>query len=100
MISGGEKQRLAVARLLLKNSPILFFDEAVSKVRPTGLCPKLSLYVQTSALDTYTEADVTRNINNVLLDKHRTSVFVAHRLKTIADAGERDLVLMSLRGTI
>ena len=31
MISGGEKQRLAVARLLLKDSPILFFDEAVSR---------------------------------------------------------------------
>jgi ABC transporter ATM len=69
MISGGEKQRLAVARLLLKDAPILIFDEA------------------TSALDTYTEADVMRNINTTLLDKKRTSVFVAHRLKTIADAG-------------
>lgn len=69
MVSGGEKQRLAVARLLLKDAPILIFDEA------------------TSALDTYTEADVMRNINTTLLDKKRTSVFVAHRLKTIADAG-------------
>ena len=65
----GEKQRLAVARLLLKDSPILFFDEA------------------TSALDTYTETDLIRNVNATLLDKHRTSVFIAHRLKTIADAG-------------
>lgn len=65
----GEKQRLAVARLLLKDSPILFFDEA------------------TAALDTYTETDLMRNVNATLLDKHRTSVFIAHRLKTIADAG-------------
>lgn len=68
MISGGEKQRLAVARLLLKDAPILFFDEA------------------TSALDTYTEADVMANINDALVARGRTSVFVAHRLKTIADA--------------
>lgn len=68
MISGGEKQRLAVARLLLKDAPILFFDEA------------------TSALDVYNEADVMRNINNTLLDNHRTSIFVAHRLKTISDS--------------
>lgn len=69
LTSSGEKQRLAVARLLLKDSPILFFDEA------------------TSALDTYTETDLIRNVNATLLDKHRTSVFIAHRLKTIADAG-------------
>ena len=53
----------------MKDSPILFFDEA------------------TSALDTYTETDLIRNVNATLLDKHRTSVFIAHRLKTIADAG-------------
>ncbi|KAK9894258.1 P-loop containing nucleoside triphosphate hydrolase protein [Cystobasidium minutum MCA 4210] len=79
MISGGEKQRLAVARILLKDSPILFFDEA------------------TSALDTYTEADVMRNINAVLQDAHRTSVFVAHRLRTIADA---DLIIVLKDGKV
>jgi ATP-binding cassette subfamily B (MDR/TAP) protein 7 len=69
MISGGEKQRMAVARLLLKNSPILFFDEA------------------TSALDVYTETELMRNINEVLLGGGKTSVFIAHRLRTISDAG-------------
>lgn len=90
MISGGEKQRLAVARLLLKNSPILFFDEAVSI--SSRVLTFTYFNMQTSALDTYTEADVTRNINNTLLDKQRTSVFVAHRLKTIADAGEPAII--------
>jgi len=67
MISGGEKQRLAISRLLLKDPPILFFDEA------------------TSALDTYTEQALMQNINSILKDKARTSVFVAHRLRTIFD---------------
>jgi ATP-binding cassette subfamily B (MDR/TAP) protein 7 len=70
MISGGEKQRLAVARLLLKDPEILFFDEA------------------TSALDVYTETELMRNINEVLGGGGKTSVFIAHRLRTISDAGE------------
>ena len=68
MISGGEKQRLAVSRLILKDPPLLFFDEA------------------TSALDTYTEQSLLQNINSILKDKARTSVFVAHRLRTISDS--------------
>lgn len=68
MISGGEKQRLAIARLLLKDPPLLFFDEA------------------TSALDTYTEQALLQNINSILKEKARTSVFVAHRLRTIFDS--------------
>lgn len=68
MISGGEKQRLAVSRLILKDPPILFFDEA------------------TSALDTRTEFSLMSNINSILKEKKRTSVFVAHRLRTILDA--------------
>lgn len=71
MISGGEKQRLAVARVLLKDPPIVFFDEA------------------TSALDAKTEADLMRNIRENLLDKKRTSIFIAHRLRTVVDAGRR-----------
>jgi ATP-binding cassette, subfamily B (MDR/TAP), member 7 len=67
MISGGEKQRLAVSRLILKDPPLLFFDEA------------------TSALDTYTEQTLLQNINSILKEKARTSVFVAHRLRTIFD---------------
>jgi ABC transporter ATM len=68
MISGGEKQRLAVSRLILKDPPILFFDEA------------------TSALDTYTEQALLQNINSILKEKARTSVFIAHRLRTIYDS--------------
>ncbi|KAL8771760.1 MAG: hypothetical protein Q9209_002951 [Squamulea sp. 1 TL-2023] len=68
MISGGEKQRLAVSRLILKDPPLLFFDEA------------------TSALDTHTEQALLQNINSILKDKARTSVFVAHRLRTIYDS--------------
>jgi ATP-binding cassette, subfamily B (MDR/TAP), member 7 len=68
MISGGEKQRLAISRLILKDPPLLFFDEA------------------TSALDTYTEQTLLQNINSILKEKARTSVFVAHRLRTIFDS--------------
>lgn len=68
MISGGEKQRLAVSRLILKNPPLLFFDEA------------------TSALDTHTEQALLQNISSILKEEARTSVFVAHRLRTIYDS--------------
>lgn len=70
MLSGGEKQRVALSRAILKNSPIMFFDEA------------------TSALDTHTEQGLLSNIRSVLHEKGGTSMFVAHRLRTIADAGK------------
>ncbi|CAI7646894.1 unnamed protein product [Penicillium viridicatum] len=70
MISGGEKQRLAISRLILKDPQLFFFDEA------------------TSALDTYTEQALLQNINSILKDKSRTSVFVAHRLRTICDSDQ------------
>ncbi|KAK1593482.1 ABC transporter [Colletotrichum navitas] len=79
MISGGEKQRLAVSRLLLKDPPLLFFDEA------------------TSALDTHTEQALMLNINSILREKSRTSVFVAHRLRTIFDA---DLIIVLKEGNV
>ncbi|KAH7029040.1 iron-sulfur cluster transporter ATM1 [Microdochium trichocladiopsis] len=79
MISGGEKQRLAVSRLLLKDPPLLFFDEA------------------TSALDTHTEQALMQNINSILREKSRTSVFVAHRLRTIYDA---DLIIVLRDGSV
>ncbi|KAK0625100.1 P-loop containing nucleoside triphosphate hydrolase protein [Bombardia bombarda] len=79
MISGGEKQRLAVSRLILKDPPLLFFDEA------------------TSALDTHTEQALMQNINSILRDKARTSVFVAHRLRTIYDA---DLIIVLREGSV
>ncbi|KAK6202879.1 P-loop containing nucleoside triphosphate hydrolase protein [Scheffersomyces amazonensis] len=68
MISGGEKQRLAIARLLLKKAPITFFDEA------------------TSALDTHTEQALLRTIRTVFRSESSTNVSIAHRLRTIADA--------------
>ncbi|KAF1356655.1 ABC transporter-like protein [Delphinella strobiligena] len=79
MISGGEKQRLAIARLLLKDPPLLFFDEA------------------TSALDTYTEQALLGNINSILREKVRTSVFVAHRLRTIYDS---DVIIVLKDGNV
>ncbi|KAF5389039.1 hypothetical protein D9757_004956 [Collybiopsis confluens] len=79
MISGGEKQRLAVARVLLKDPPILFFDEA------------------TSALDAHTEAELMKNINSALLRQSRTSIFIAHRLRTIVEA---DLIVVLQDGRV
>ena len=65
-LSGGEKQRVAIARTLVKNPPILLLDEA------------------TSALDTRTEQDILATLNAVAAN--RTSLSIAHRLSTIADA--------------
>jgi ATP-binding cassette, subfamily B (MDR/TAP), member 7 len=79
MISGGEKQRLAVSRLILKDPPLLFFDEA------------------TSALDTHTEQALMQNINSILREKARTSVFVAHRLRTIYDS---DMIIVLKEGRV
>jgi len=89
MISGGEKQRLAVARVLLKNPPILFFDEAV-RFHSIALQPCL-IAPQTSALDAHTELELMNNINGQLKGQARTSVFIAHRLKTVVEAGTFDV---------
>jgi len=67
-LSGGEKQRVAIARVILKQSPILLFDEA------------------TSALDTHTEKEIHANLSEV--SEGRTTVMIAHRLSTIIDADE------------
>ena len=67
-LSGGEKQRLAIARVLLKNPQILIFDEA------------------TSALDSYSEKMVQKALLS-LAHKHSTIV-IAHRLSTIVDADQ------------
>jgi len=69
MISGGEKQRIAIARMLLKDPKILFFDEA------------------TSSLDSNTETELMRNVNGIMREMDSTSVFIAHRLRTVEDAG-------------
>ncbi len=67
-LSGGEKQRVAIARTILKGPPILLLDEA------------------TSALDTYTEQEIQSALAGV--SKDRTTLVIAHRLSTIVDADE------------
>ena len=67
-LSGGEKQRVAIARTLLKNPPILILDEA------------------TSALDSRTEAEILDTLDEV--SKARTTIVIAHRLSTVVDADE------------
>lgn len=67
-LSGGEKQRVAIARTVLKNPPILIFDEA------------------TSALDSQTEKAIQAELKAI--SANRTTLVVAHRLSTILDADE------------
>jgi ATP-binding cassette subfamily B protein len=67
-LSGGEKQRVAIARTLLKDPPILIFDEA------------------TSALDSRTEAAIQETMRSVAA--RRTSIVIAHRLSTVVDADQ------------
>ncbi|MBY0281221.1 MAG: ABC transporter ATP-binding protein/permease [Alphaproteobacteria bacterium] len=67
-LSGGEKQRVAIARTLLKRPKIFLFDEA------------------TSALDTRTEKEIQENLREI--SKNKTTLIIAHRLSTIIDADE------------
>jgi len=67
-LSGGEKQRVAIARTILKGPRILLFDEA------------------TSALDTHTEKEIQASLREVSRD--RTTLVIAHRLSTVVDADE------------
>ncbi|MDX9729570.1 MAG: ABC transporter ATP-binding protein [Bacteroidales bacterium] len=68
MVSGGEKQRLAIARALIRNPRILIFDEA------------------TSALDSITEEEITGTLREVSEGKQQITLMIAHRLSTIMHA--------------
>jgi ATP-binding cassette subfamily B protein len=74
-VSGGEKQRIAIARVLLKGSPIIIFDEA------------------TSSLDSESEQAILRSMNEIA--RGHTSLVIAHRLSTITDA---DRIIVLSRG--
>ncbi len=67
-LSGGEKQRLSIARSLLRQPRLLIFDEA------------------TSALDSLTEEEITRTIRNISAQREQITVMIAHRLSTIMHA--------------
>jgi ATP-binding cassette subfamily B protein len=67
-ISGGEKQRLSIARALLRNPKLLIFDEA------------------TSALDSITEEEISKTIREISAKKEQITVMIAHRLSTIMHA--------------
>jgi ATP-binding cassette, subfamily B, bacterial len=75
--SGGEKQRMAIARTILRNPPVLVLDEA------------------TSSLDTQTEAAIQSELER--LSEGRTTITIAHRLSTVRDA---DQIVVLDRGTI
>ena len=67
-LSGGEKQRVAIARTVIKDPAILLLDEA------------------TSALDSHTEQEIQKNLREI--SRGRTTLCIAHRLSTVVDADE------------
>lgn len=67
-LSGGEKQRLSIARALLRKPRLLLFDEA------------------TSSLDSLTEEEITQTIRDISAEKNQISILIAHRLSTIMHA--------------
>ncbi len=76
-LSGGEKQRISIARAIVKDSPILLLDEA------------------TSALDNQSEAEVQKSLNDMM--QNRTSLVIAHRLSTIQNV---DLIYVLDQGNV
>lgn len=78
-LSGGEKQRISIARALLRNPRVLLFDEA------------------TSALDSITEEEITETIRSISARKEQITLLIAHRLSTIMHA---DTIYVLERGEI
>ena len=76
-LSGGEKQRVAIARTLLKNPRVLILDEA------------------TSALDTRTEQEIQAALRTIA--RNRTTLTIAHRLSTVVDA---DQIIVLVEGRV
>jgi ABC-type multidrug transport system fused ATPase/permease subunit len=78
-LSGGEKQRVSLARAILKNAPILLCDEP------------------TSSLDSHTELEIMNNLKEVSKGNDTTSLIIAHRLSTIQDC---DMIAVMHEGKV
>jgi ATP-binding cassette subfamily B protein len=78
-VSGGEKQRLAIARALLRRPDLLVFDEA------------------TSSLDSLTEEDISQTIRELAVTREAITILIAHRLSTVLHA---DRIYVLERGRI
>jgi ABC-type multidrug transport system fused ATPase/permease subunit len=78
-MSGGEKQRVSLARAILKKAPILLCDEP------------------TSSLDSQTELDIMNNLKEIGKDEEKTCVIIAHRLSTVQDC---DMIVVMDNGRV